>query len=243
MDIIFTPAIQRHIANPRCRLCTITQYWTCACQRSRYSSRSPSPFFSSLTITLVPHEEIKNIRKFCNDYGMKRKHGITKNEKLRVWFYQTLKIGLAGAQGFEPYGTWFWRPLLYQLSYTPTRYVFHGSPVKQSTGGRRSRSKKIKWRRRWDSNPCGPIFPNPNGLANRPLQPLEYFSRLNLRIITYCGGEGGIRTHGPFRNHWFSRPASLNHSDTSPYMSCTTIQRYLFCLKMVTHRRFELRTP
>ena len=34
-----------------------------------------------------------------------------------------------------------------------------------------------KWRRRWDSNPCGPKM-NPNGLANRPLQPLEYFSSL-----------------------------------------------------------------
>ena len=33
------------------------------------------------------------------------------------------------------------------------------------------------WRRRWDSNPCGPKM-NPNGLANRPLQPLEYFSSL-----------------------------------------------------------------
>ena len=42
---------------------------------------------------------------------------------------------------------------------------------------------------------------NPNDLANRPLEPLEYFS------INITGGEGGIRTHGPFRNHWFSRPA------------------------------------
>ena len=41
------------------------------------------------------------------------------------------------------------------------------------------------WRRRWDSNPCGPIT-TPNGLANRPLQPLEYFS--------VNGSAHGIRT-------------------------------------------------
>ena len=44
---------------------------------------------------------------------------------------------------------------------------------------------------------------NPNDLANRPLEPLEYFSA----DITVYGGEGGIRTHGPLRSHWFSRPA------------------------------------
>ncbi len=27
------------------------------------------------------------------------------------------------------------------------------------------------------------------------------------KITMAFGGEGGIRTHGPFRNHWFSRPA------------------------------------
>ena len=39
-----------------------------------------------------------------------------------------------------------------------------------------------------------PMLPlsNTNGLANRPLQPLEYFSK---RLL---GGEGGIRTHGSF---------------------------------------------
>ena len=48
-----------------------------------------------------------------------------------------------------------------------------------------------------------PMLPlsNTNGLANRPLQPLEYFSK---RLL---GGEGGIRTHGPLRDHRFSRPA------------------------------------
>ena len=57
---------------------------------------------------------------------------------------------------------------------------------------------------------------NPNDLANRPLQPLEYFSRLNVIVFgvlpndnlrSAFGGEGGIRTHGPLRSHWFSRPA------------------------------------
>ena len=44
----------------------------------------------------------------------------------------------------------------------------------------------------------------PTPLAGEPLQPLEYFSNC---VQCYYGGEGGIRTHGPFRNHWFSRPA------------------------------------
>ena len=52
-----------------------------------------------------------------------------------------------------------------------------------------------KWRRRWDSNPCGP-FVNPNGLANRPLQPLEYFStgflaeRVGFEPTVPCGITG-----------------------------------------------------
>ena len=45
----------------------------------------------------------------------------------------------------------------------------------------------------------------PNPLAGDPLEPLEYFSKLS--PIYLLGGEGGIRTHGPFRSHWFSRPA------------------------------------
>ena len=55
-----------------------------------------------------------------------------------------------------------------------------------------------------------PMLPytNTNGLANRPLQPLEYFSKAVKNVHQYdLGGEGGIRTHGPLRDHWFSRPA------------------------------------
>ena len=59
-----------------------------------------------------------------------------------------------------------------------------------------------KWRRRRDSNPrTGLIQPNP--LAGDPLEPLEYFS---IFLLLY-GGEGGIRTHGAVKHHWFSRPA------------------------------------
>ena len=54
-------------------------------------------------------------------------------------------------------------------------------------------------------------YTNPNGLANRPLQPLEYFSK-----------------KASWRRGWDSNPrslagspvfktGSLNHSDTSPY--------------------------
>ena len=53
--------------------------------------------------------------------------------------------------------TWFWRPLLYQLSYTPS-YGINGGE---------------------DGIRTHAALANPNDLANRPLQPLEYFSRLN----------------------------------------------------------------
>ena len=53
------------------------------------------------------------------------------------------------------------------------------------------------WRRRWDSNPCGPNT-NPNGLANRPLQPLEYFSRLDLLPINYVAERVGFEPTVPF---------------------------------------------
>ena len=67
-------------------------------------------------------------------------------------------------------GTWFWRPLLYQLSYTPTRYVFRWIPRKAIHRWSTKPPKKKKWRRRWDSNPCTG-YSRSNGLATRPLQP------------------------------------------------------------------------
>ena len=54
-------------------------------------------------------------------------------------------------------GTWFWRPLLYQLSYTPKKTI-------KLYGGK----GEIRTRA---------ALANPNGLANRPLQPLEYFPK------------------------------------------------------------------
>ena len=94
------------------------------------------------------------------------------------------------------HGTRFWRPLLYQLSYTPI------------------------WRRRWDSNPCGPNM-NPNGLANRPLQPLEYFSRLrrclsNLAFVMSEWRRGWDSNPRPLSESLVFKTSSLNHSDTSP---------------------------
>lgn len=35
----------------------------------------------------------------------------------------------------------------------------------------------------------------------------EYKKAVTISVTAYCGGEGGIRTHGPLRSHWFSRPA------------------------------------
>ena len=57
------------------------------------------------------------------------------------------------------HGTRFWRPLLYLLSYTPI-----------PNGG----EEGIR-------TPAA--LTNPNGLANRPLQPLEYFSRSNVTTV------------------------------------------------------------
>ena len=48
------------------------------------------------------YEEIKNIRKFCNDYGMKRKNGITKNEKMRVCFIRLSKSVWQGHKDSNP---------------------------------------------------------------------------------------------------------------------------------------------
>ena len=68
------------------------------------------------------------------------------------------------------HGTWFWRPLLYQLSYTPTRV--RRTLLIRKYGGE-------------DGIRTHAALANPNDLANRPLQPLEYFSRLNIVIIIY----------------------------------------------------------
>ena len=77
------------------------------------------------------------------------------------------------------------------------------APWSQTKCATKLRYTSIKnWRRRRDSNPrTGLIQPNP--LAGDPLEPLEYFSK----IFNYYGGEGGIRTHGAVKHHWFSRPA------------------------------------
>ena len=135
--------------------------------------------------------------------------------------------------------TRFWRPLLYQLSYTPMIMA-----------------EKMGFE---------PMLPytNTNGLANRPLQPLEYFSllvnfphcfvvalrssltyfstlrssliaRLALRKINcviLCRLLGSAKTHCyMWRRGWDSNPRSLsgslvfktssiNRSDTSPDQS------------------------
>ena len=84
------------------------------------------------------------------------------------------------------------------------------------------------WRRRWDSNPCGPKT-NPNGLANRPLQPLEYFSELNLCVAERVGFE----PTAPFGVTGFQdrlhKP--LGHLSVSQ------------ATFLVTHPRLELGTP
>ena len=61
-----------------------------------------------------------------------------------------------------------------------------------------------------ETRTLAPGFSRPTPLAGAPRHQLEYNS-----IGTSCqgvqlnlgGGESGIRTHGPLRDHWFSRPA------------------------------------
>ena len=112
------------------------------------------------------------------------------------------------------HGTWFWRPLLYQLSYTPTRV--RRTLLIRKYGGE-------------DGIRTHAALANPNDLANRPLQPLEYFSRLNFVINTYKLPVTSRQTlNHQWRRGWDSNPrplseslvfktSSLNHSDTSPH--------------------------
>ena len=72
------------------------------------------------------------------------------------------------------------------------------------------------WRRKRDSNPRAGES-RPNGLANRPLRPTWVFLRIIkiILLVKKSGGEGEIRTHGPYESLVF-KTSSLNHSDTSP---------------------------
>ena len=94
-------------------------------------------------------------------------------------------------------GTWFWRPLLYQLSYTPTRYVFRWIPRKAIHRWSTKPPKKKKWRRRWDSNPCTG-YSRSNGLANRPLQPTWVLLRDIFTIKVLVAERVGFEPTAPF---------------------------------------------
>ncbi len=59
---------------------------------------------------------------------------------------------------------------------------------------------RVLWRRKRDLNPRAG-FPT-YSLSRGAPSPLGYFCK-NIKF----GGERGIRTHGPLRDHWFSRPA------------------------------------
>ena len=108
------------------------------------------------------------------------------------------------------HGTWFWRPLLYQLSYTPIM------------------AEKMGF------EPMQPLT-NPNDLANRPLQPLEYFSRHVYPAFYFKWRRGWDSNPRSLSESLVFKTSSLNHSDTSPL--------WILQENLVTHRRFELRTP
>ena len=76
---------------------------------------------------------------------------------------------------------------------------------------------------------------NPNDLANRPLQPLEYFSRhiISFPAVFYMAERVGFEPTVPFGITGFQDQLlkPLGHLS-------------IWILKnLVTHRRFELRTP
>ena len=81
-------------------------------------------------------------------------------------------------------------------------------------------------------------YTNPNGLANRPLQPLEYFSRLNSFIVAE---RVGFEPTAPFGVTGFQDQLLKPLGHLSIYEFYYFISSIAF--KMVTHRRFELRTP
>ena len=81
----------------------------------------------------------------------------------------------------------------------------------------------LVWRRKRDSNPRAGES-RPNGLANRPLRPTWVFLRIK-KLLKKSGGEGEIRTHGPYESLVF-KTSSLNHSDTSPQHSVILTQGF-----------------
>ena len=159
---------------------------------------------------------------------------------------------MVGVAGFEPAAHWSQTSCATKLRYTPkVIYNWQGQKdsnprhvVLETTALPTELYPFIwyKWRRRWDSNPCGPNT-NPNGLANRPLQPLEYFSRLNeiLRYINrlkcLMAERVGFEPTVPFGITGFQDQL------LKPLGHLSSVDSTVISLKMVTHRRFELRTP
>ena len=119
-------------------------------------------------------------------------------------------------------GTRFWRPLLYQLSYTPTLE----RTIDSQYGGE-------------DGIRTHAALANPNDLANRPLQPLEYFSRLELIVYYLMAERVGFEPTEVLPSLVF-KTSTINRSDTSPHATVVQTTQPKF---LVTHRRFELRTP
>ena len=60
---------------------------------------------------------------------------------------------------------------------------------------------------------------NPNGLANRPLQPLEYFSRLR-RCLSNLWRRGWDSNPRPLAESLVFKTSTINRSDTSPHAIC-----------------------
>ncbi len=66
------------------------------------------------------------------------------------------------------------------------------------------RSGRCPWRRRRDLNPRATYAAYS---LSRGAPSANLGTSPNTSWGGIAGGEGGIRTHGPFRSHWFSRPA------------------------------------
>ena len=85
-------------------------------------------------------------------------------------------------------------------------------------------------------------YTNPNGLANRPLQPLEYFSRL-IKIVCqiFMAERVGFEPTAPCGVTGF-QDQLLKPLGHLSIMSSTSLLEFLLVM-LVIHRRLELRTP
>jgi hypothetical protein len=96
------------------------------------------------------------------------------------------------------------------------------------------------WRKGWDSNPRGERSRLRDFQSRALGQTMRPFPNAK-----YCGGEGGIRTHGGFDTSLLFESSTFNHSDTSPSRSIATAMAIPQTKKprAINGSRFSICTP